>query len=89
MRWVLKKINLECNDFKKLVENYYYVDKTNQIERFINDKKYVTCITRPSKFGKSVFMSMLDNFYNIEYANTNKKLFKGLKIENSECYKYL
>lgn len=46
------------DDFKKLCENYYLVDKTDFIRQLIDGHSEVTLITRPRRFGKTLTMSM-------------------------------
>ena len=78
------------SNFKELIEsNSYYLDKTYMIEELLDRKGYVTIFLRPSKYGKSLFISMLDNFFNIEYKDINKNLFKDLKISKSKYYQEL
>ena len=60
-------------------ENYYYVDKTEYIEKLENDDKYIM-ILRPRRFGKSLFLSTLDYYYNKLYANKYEEVFKGTYI---------
>ena len=69
--------------------NYYYVDKTLLIKHLIELPKEVTLVTRPRRFGKSLNMSMLDDFFNIDKKSEN--LFKGLKIaeEKELCDKWM
>ena len=69
--------------------NYYYVDKTLFIKHLIELPKEVTLVTRPRRFGKSLNMSMLDDFFNIDKNSEN--LFKGLKIaeEKELCDKWM
>lgn len=87
---MLKAIATGTSNFKKLIEsNSYYVDKTDIIENLINDKKDVYMFPRPRRFGKSLFISMIDNFFNIEYKEENKDLFKDLKISKSNYYQEL
>ena len=87
---MVKKVPIGRDDFKEVIEeNLYYVDKTRIIEELLDKKKYVTLFPRPRRFGKSLFISMLDNFFNIEYKDTNKNLFDGLYISKSEYYSYL
>ena len=76
--------------FKKLIEsNSYYVDKTDIIEELTKGRKEVYLFPRPRRFGKSLFISMLDNFFNIEYKDINQNLFNNLKISKSDYYTYL
>ena len=87
---MLKSIATGTYDFKKLIEsNSYYVDKTDIIEELIVGRKEVYLFPRPRRFGKSLFISMLDNFFNIEYKDINQNLFDNLKISKSEYYLYL
>ena len=87
---MLKTIATGTYDFKKLIEsNSYYVDKTNIIEELIKNRKEVYLFPRPRRFGKSLFISMLNNFFNIEFKDTNKNLFDGLNITKSDYYKDL
>ena len=46
-------------DFKKVRENYYFVDKSDFIRQLIDRHGDVTLITRPRRFGKTLTMSML------------------------------
>ena len=87
---MLKKLPTGRNNFKEVIEeNLYFVDKTKAIEELLENKKYVTLFPRPRRFGKSLFISMLDNFLNIEYKDTNAHLFNGLYISKSEYYNNL
>lgn len=69
------------SDFKKLVDNYYYVDKTLMIKEFIDSKPKVSLFTRPRRFGKTLAMGMLQTFF--EISDTDKsKYFKDKMIWN-------
>ena len=79
-----KGIALGVDDFKKIInENCYYIDKTKFIENITKDKAEVKLFTRPRRFGKTLNMSMLKYFFDIENKEENRKLFDGLYIENS------
>ena len=81
----MKKIPIGINDFKTLIENnYYYIDKTKHIEDLLEDGSEVILFTRPRRFGKTLNMSMLKYFFDIENKEENKKLFNDLYIKNSE-----
>ncbi len=81
----MKKIAIGVEDFREIIrDNYYYVDKTDYIEKLINDGSKVKLFTRPRRFGKTLNMSMLKYFFDIENKDENKKLFRGLDIEKSE-----
>ena len=80
-----KKLPVGYENFKSLIDNnLYYVDKTMIIEELIENKNYITLFPRPRRFGKTLFMSMLDNFFNIEYKDSNKNLFNNLKISDTD-----
>ena len=79
-----KGIALGVDDFKKIInENCYYIDKTKFIENITKDKAEVKLFTRPRRFGKTLNMSMLKYFFDVENKEENRKLFDGLYIENS------
>ena len=79
----MKKIPIAVEDFKKIIEeNYYYIDKTKFIEDILNDGAEVKLFCRPRRFGKTLNMSTLNYFFNIENKDDNRKLFNGLYIEN-------
>lgn len=63
------------SDFKKLVDSYYYVDKTLMIKEFIDTKPKVSLFTRPRRFGKTLAMGMLQTFFEISDTD-NSKYFK-------------
>ena len=80
----LKKIPIGEDDFKRLIENNnYYVDKTRLIEDILTRGSLVNLFPRPRRFGKTLTISMLDNYFNIKKKELNKNLFKGLEIEKS------
>ena len=80
----MRKIPIGVEDFKRIIsENYYYADKTKFIENIINDGAIVKLFTRPRRFGKTLNMSMLKYFFDVENKEENRKLFNGLYIENS------
>jgi len=73
------KIPLGIEDFAKLREDgFYYVDKTFFIEELLSQQFEVNLVTRPRRFGKTLTMSMFENFFDI--ARDSKALFDGLKI---------
>ena len=79
----MKKLQIPVgiSDFTKIREQgYYYVDKTELISELLEDIAEVTLITRPRRFGKTMGMSMLSNFFDIQ--KDSKALFQGLEISN-------
>ena len=84
----MKKIPIAIEDFREVREqDYYYVDKTKFIEDILNDGSEVKLFCRPRRFGKTLNMSMLKYFFNIENKDENRKLFNSLYIENSPMMK--
>ena len=83
----MKKIPIGVDDFKKLIENNaYYIDKTKFIADILDDAAEVKLFTRPRRFGKTLNMSTLKYFFDIQNADENRKLFNGLDIEKSEYF---
>ena len=74
------KIGVGKSDFAALREaGNYYVDKTELIHELVNDTdNEVTLFTRPRRFGKTLMMSMMENFFSIRKNSAN--LFEGLAI---------
>ena len=78
-----KRIPVGLKDYEKLRnENYYVVDKTLMIKDFLERGNEVTLITRPRRFGKTINISMMAEFFDI--TKNSKKLFKNTKIINTE-----
>ncbi len=80
----MRKIPIGVDNFREIItESYYYADKTKFIEGIVNDGAKVKLFTRPRRFGKTLNMSMLKYFFDVENKEENRKLFSGLYIENS------
>ena len=74
-----KALPIGISNYEKIVlNNYYFVDKTLLIKDFLERKIQVTLITRPRRFGKTINMSMMSDFFDI--TKDSKELFKGTKI---------
>ena len=73
-------------DFASLrKENAYYVDKTEIIYELVHDtKNKVTLFTRPRRFGKTLMMSMMENFFSIR--KNSKDIFGGLAISEHKDF---
>ena len=85
---MLKGIPIAIENFKEIINrNYYYIDKTKFIEEILNDGAKVKLFCRPRRFGKTLNMSTLKYFFDIENREENRKLFNGLYIENSPMIK--
>ena len=77
------KIPVGISDFAKIRNyGYYYVDKTGLISELLEkETAEVTLITRPRRFGKTMGMSMLANFFDIR--KDSKAMFEGLEISKN------
>ncbi len=70
--------------FNEIIENNcFYVDKTAFIEKWWKEKDQVTLITRPRRFGKTLTMSMVEQFFSVKFAGRSD-LFEGLSIWKEE-----
>ena len=84
----MKRLAIGVSDFKKIIEgDFYYFDKTKFIEEIIKDGSEVKLFARPRRFGKTLNMSMLKYFFDIENKEENKEIFKNLYIEKTEAFK--
>ena len=84
-----KKLPIGIENFGEFsTEGFYYVDKTPFIKELLQSWGKVNLFTRPRRFGKSLNMSMLKNFFEI---GNIPELFAGLKImeEKELCEKYM
>lgn len=84
-------IPVGVSDFAEIRKNgYYYVDKSGLIEELLRTTATkVTLITRPRRFGKTLGMNMLAEFFDIR--KDSRALFEGLEIdENTElCNRWM
>ena len=77
----MQKINISVgvSDFEKIRrDGYYYIDKSGLIRGLLEASAEVTLLTRPRRFGKTLGMSMLANFFDI--TKDSRSLFEGLDI---------
>ena len=78
-----KKLATGIEDYRELVSrNLYYVDKTLLIQHLLDSENLVTLYARPRRFGKSLNLSMLDYFFNVNGAG--KGLFEDCALARSE-----
>ncbi|MDR0603028.1 MAG: AAA family ATPase, partial [Bacteroidales bacterium] len=76
-----KRIPYANTNFEKIrTGNYVYIDKTRYIELLEKEDNDNLFLTRPRKFGKSLFFSMLSNYYDINQADKFDQLFGDLYI---------
>ena len=83
----MKEMNIPVgvSDFEEIRKNgYYYIDKSGLIGELLSRTgTKVTIITRPRRFGKTLGMSMLENFFDIR--KDSRKLFEGLEITENKA----
>ncbi len=78
-----QRLPIGIDDFRKLRENgFYYVDKTLMIKDFIEIQDEVALIARPRRFGKTLNMTMLREFFDI--MEDSRAIFSGLAIMDTE-----
>lgn len=84
-----RTIRIGGQDFERIRVNHnFYVDKTDLIRQWWEAEDDVTLITRPRRFGKTLNMSMLEQFFSVKYAG-REELFEGLSIWREEKYRQL
>ena len=72
----MKEIPYGISNYEELIEeNYYYVDKTSYIEKLESLAQKRVMFLRPRKFGKTLFTSVLENYYDINKKDSFDKLF--------------
>ena len=77
------KVLIGGEDFAEIRrENYYYVDKTDFLNKFFPLSAKVSLLTRPRRFGKTLFLSMLAEFFDITKDSCD--LFAGLRVSAKE-----
>ena len=93
----LKKVATDIKVFSDFIINdCYYVDKTKYIKTIMEDGSASILFTRPRRFGKSITISMLQSFLEMNYENPSDKskqiaLFKdtGIFKDKEFCNKYM
>ncbi|MBQ6874705.1 MAG: AAA family ATPase [Lachnospiraceae bacterium] len=84
-----RKVAIGIQSFDEIIEkNFFYVDKTHFIKEWWDSGDSVTLITRPRRFGKTLNMSMVEQFFSLKYARRGD-LFEGLRIWQEEEYRKL
>ena len=80
---IKRNLPIGNDDFRKLRENgSYYADKSLMIKDFIEMQDEVALIARPRRFGKSLNMTMIREFFDITVDS--REIFKGLAIMDTE-----
>lgn len=94
---MLKSLAIGAEGFLDMIrDNCYYVDKTSYIKALMTSRSYVHLITRPRRFGKTLFLGTLRTFLEVNLHNPGdvslqEELFAGLKIREDEdfCQAYM
>ena len=82
-----RRVAIGIQDFGDLIrKKYFYVDKTSFIKEWWDSGDSVTLIARPRRFGKTLNMSMTEQFFSVDYAGFGE-LFEGLSIWEDEEYR--
>ena len=77
----MKKLPYGISNYQELIEdNYYYVDKTKYIEKLENLAEKRIMFLRPRKFGKTLFTSVLENYYDVKKTDKFDELYKDTYI---------
>ena len=84
-----RTVAIGIQNFEELRQKkYFYIDKTAFIKEWWEGGDSATLITRPRRFGKTLNMSMVEQFFSVDYANRGD-LFEGLSIWEDETYREL
>ena len=81
-----RTVGIGIQSFEKLItEKCFYIDKSDFIRQWWENRDDVTLITRPRRFGKTLNMNMLERFLSVEYSGQGE-VFEGLSIWKNEKY---
>lgn len=84
-----RTVSIGNQDFEWLISNNcFYMDKTNFIKEWWENRDIVTLIARPRRFGKTLNMNMLEHFFSIKHTG-KWELFSNLKIGKEKKYQKL
>ncbi len=84
-----RNVAIGIQQYNELIEkNYFYIDKTSFIKEWWDSGDSVTLINRPRRFGKTLNISMVEQFFSVDYADRGD-LFEGLSIWEDETYRQL
>ncbi len=84
-------IQTSSSNFPSFIEDgSYYVDKTLLVQEIVEQNREVSLYTRPRRFGKSLNLSMLQAFFDVQTADEYQHLFDGLSISQNKklCEKH-
>lgn len=84
-----RTVAIGIQQYNELIEkNYFYIDKTSFIKEWWESGDSVTLINRPRRFGKTLNMSMVEQFFSVDYADRGD-LFERFFIWEEEKYRGL
>ena len=84
-----RTVGIGIQDYAEITENNgFYVDKTSFIREWWENRDKVTLLTRPRRFGKTLMMSMVEQFFSVRYAGRSD-LFEGMSVWDDEYYRGL
>ena len=82
-------VSIGTQNFETIRKNHdFYIDKTAFVKEWWESRDTVTLITRPRRFGKTLNMSMVEDFFSLQYAG-REDLFEGLSIWQEEKYQQM
>ena len=83
---IKKTLKIGCSNFKTIIEdNSYFVDKTKLIKDFFENSSYTLLIPRPKRFGKTLNLSMIEHFFDINKKDS-AKLFDEFEISKKKNF---
>ncbi len=78
---MIKKLPYGISDYERIkTNNYYYVDKTMYIEKLEDLPQPYIMLLRPRKFGKTLFTSTIENYYDVKKKDKFEELYKDTYI---------
>lgn len=84
-----RTVGIGYQDFETIrIKGLFYIDKTDFIRQWWEADDQVTLLTRPRRFGKTLNMSMVEQFFSVDYGGRSE-LFEGLSIWEEEEYRRL
>ncbi len=82
-----RTVSIGNQDFESIrINNYFYIDKTHFIREWWENGDSVTLVARPRRFGKTLNMSMLEQFFSVDYKERGD-LFEGLSVWQDDKYR--
>lgn len=87
-----RTVGIGIQDFGKIIQNNrFYVDKTDFIREWWESGDDVTLITRPRRFGKTLNMSMVEQFFrsSMQTVKGSLKIFPSGSMKNTAIFREL